>query len=239
MNQIKFIAAIIPVYNNHNTVMQVIDDASKIFSNVIVVDDGSDIPVRPSPRIGTILIRHEKNMGKGKALQTGIAMAKDLNLSYAVSIDADGQHIPSEIFKFPLENLEPQTIYIGSRNLEVVNVPFISKFGRFFSNIWVNIETKNKLTDTQCGFRIYPICIDDLKFSRIKYDFEVEVLVAHAWAGGSIKEFQVSVIYQPTETRISHFDKLWDNVRISLLHFKLLALFVLRFTPLYNPVRYK
>ena len=79
-----------------------------------------------------------------------------------------------------------------------------------------------KLGDTQSGFRMYPISVADLSFTTQRFDFEIEILVLHVYQGGKICDTDVECYYPPKNERISHFDKLDDNVRISLLHIKLL-----------------
>ncbi len=54
-------------------------------------------------------------------------------------------------------------------------------------------------------------------FSK-RYDFEIEVLVRGIWREHSLVEVDVGVIYPPEDERISHFDKFWDNARITILN---------------------
>ncbi len=212
------VCVVIPVYNSPY-ILEVVKDVLKCGYSVIVVDDGSDEKV-DCKGLHVELVRHEKNMGKGEAILSGAKKAKELGFSSFVTMDADKQHISSEIVKL-IKAYKEDSIVIGCRNFEDENVPQSSKFGRAFSNFWVNLETFKKLKDTQSGFRIYPISILDLKIKNRRFDFEIEVLALHSYAKRDIVDVDVECYYPPHEERISHFDKLTDNIRLSRVHSRL------------------
>ena len=209
---------IIPVYNSP-FILEVIDDVLTYDYKIIVVDDGSDTLVKTN-NLDVEIIRHAVNLGKGEAILSGAKKAQELGYDCFVTMDADKQHISSEIEKL-ISSYEENTIVIGNRNFENDNVPNSSKFGRKFSNFWVKLETFKPLGDTQSGFRIYPISILELDVKNKRFDFEIEVLVLHSYKGGNIVDIDVECYYPPSEERISHFDKTKDNIRLSLLHSKL------------------
>jgi glycosyltransferase involved in cell wall biosynthesis len=222
--KIKKLPVIIPVYNNEKTILQVTEQTKKYFNNIIVVDDGSDKQVKNILNDESIIIlRHAYNKGKGEALITGLNKAYKLGFKQAITIDADGQHNIEDILPY-LDNIIGKTnvIFIGSRNMDTDNVPLVSRFGRKNSNFWIFLETFKKISDTQCGFRVYPTSIIIKKYSTTKYDFETEILVRHIWDKGEISEFPISVKYFDQENHVSHFDKKNDNLRISFLHVKLM-----------------
>ncbi len=211
---------VVPVYNSPY-ITEVIDDLLNYNYRIIVVDDGSDTKVEiDHPNIE--LQRHPVNMGKGEAILTGAQKAKALGYESFVTIDADKQHLSSEIIKL-LNTYQPNTIVIGNRNFKHTHVPNSSKFGRKFSNFWVMLETFQKLGDTQSGFRMYPVSILDLNIKNKRFDFEIEVLALHAYRKGQIIDIEVECYYPPEDERISHFDKIKDNIRLSLLHSKLIT----------------
>ncbi len=219
---------VIPVYNNHETIYDVVFKCLELNQFVIVVDDGSDIMVDSILGLhhSLTILRHNINRGKGKAIITGAKEAKRLGFEYIVTIDGDGQHYPCEFFKL-LPVMEDNTIVIGCREFEE-NVPNSSKFGRVFSNFWIFLETGVWLDDTQSGFRAYPISILELDLTHSRYDFEIEVIVKHIWAQRDVKEAKIRVYYPPSDKRVSHFDKLRDNIRLSKIHSKLVLINVLR-----------
>ncbi len=207
---------IIPVYNSPY-IKEVVEEVRDHGYYVIVVDDGSDEAVEG---LHVEVIRHQTNMGKGEAILSGAKRAKKLGFTSFVTMDADKQHLSSEIIKL-LDVYKQDSIVIGCRNFEDENVPKSSKFGRAFSNFWVNLETFKSLKDTQSGFRIYPVSILDLNIKKRRFDFEIEVLVLHCYEKKEIIDVEVECYYPPNEERISHFDKVKDNVRLSKIHSQL------------------
>jgi len=210
------ICVVIPVYNSPY-INEVIEEVLSLGYFVIVVDDGSDEPVKS---LHVEVIRHQKNMGKGEAILSGAKKAKELGYSSFVTMDADKQHLSSELIKLT-SAYKKDSIVIGCRNFKDENVPKSSKFGRAFSNFWVNLETFRSLKDTQSGFRIYPISILELNIKNRRFDFEIEVLALHSYAKKEIIDVDVECYYPPHDERISHFDKIKDNMRLSKIHSKL------------------
>lgn len=212
------ICVVIPVYNSPY-IREVIEDVLKHGYKVIVVDDGSDHGIDVGD-LNVELITHTLNMGKGEAILSGAKKAKELGYDSFVTMDADKQHLSSEIIKL-VDAYKHNTIVIGNRDFEDENVPKSSKFGRKFSNFWVNLETFRTFGDTQSGFRIYPVSILELSISNRRFDFEIEVLVLHCYRGGRAVDVAVECYYPPQNERVSHFDKVKDNIRLSSVHAKL------------------
>ncbi|SDU43573.1 hypothetical protein SAMN04487931_108195 [Desulfobacula phenolica] len=218
---------VIPVYNNATTVKNIVEQSFKYIKNILVVDDGSTDANLTELLDDTeaIVIRHDKNKGKGAALLTAINYLKEKNVLSMITIDGDGQHRPEDLPNFldAIEN-NPNSLYVGVRDLNQSSVPGSSRFGRKFSNMWFKIETGKDCKDTQSGFRAYPIkLISKLKLYGSFYDFEIEVIARAAWAQIPINEISINVVYDPPETRISHFNKFKDNFLISLMHTRLIG----------------
>jgi len=221
------IACVIPLYNNARTVLAVAAGCKKYLSRVIIVDDGSsDLPEDFSASVqslGVELLRHSTNQGKGAALKTALAYLAELQTDYMITIDADGQHLPQDLPAF-LEVLTRDgqagdLLLVGARDFNAPNVPDSSRFGRKFSNFWVKLETGHDCSDTQSGFRAYPVrAVNRLKLHCTRYNFEIEVLVRCLWGGVRLEEIPIRVVYEPPEKRISHFRPFLDNLRLSLLH---------------------
>ncbi|HAS89108.1 MAG TPA: DUF2062 domain-containing protein [Desulfovibrio sp.] len=214
---------VIPVYNHGSTLRDVATRAMN-YGDVLVVDDGStDGGSDQIHDLDLCIVRHDENLGKGQAILTAAEKARELGKTHIITIDADGQHFPEEIPTFiKAINKSPEAIFVGSRNFEGQNVPGSSKFGRSFSNFWLRVQTGTKLSDVQSGFRAYPLEIFEVvKTSETRYAFEVEILVKSAWAGYELEDLPIEVHYPTPDERISHFDALKDNVRISLLNSRL------------------
>ncbi len=223
----KNIWCAIPVYNNKKTLRRIVEGCLSTIENVLVVDDGctdTDVSELLSD-LDIILLRHEKNMGKGKAILTASRYVEDNGGVYMVTIDADGQHDPEDMKKFfPLMNDDGNSLIIGCRNFNTENVPQSSRFGRKFANFWLRVEAGVHVDDCQSGYRAYPVkYLNRLKFSRAHYDFEAEALAKFAWAGIPIKSVEVQVKYPPPPERVSHFRPYLDNLRLSLTHTMLIV----------------
>lgn len=212
----------VPVYNNRATVRQVVGGCREILPQVLVVDDGSsDADLRELlADLDVVVLRHEQNRGKGQALLTASRYIEAQGGTYMISIDADGQHLPSDINAFlPLLQDDTPGIIIGCRDFNTDNVPASSRFGRSFANFWLKVETGVSVGDCQSGFRAYPVrYINQFSFRGSYYDFEAEVLAKAAWAGLELRTVDISVIYPKREERISHFKPFLDNLRLTGIH---------------------
>ena len=208
-------AVVIPVFNHAGTVAEVIRQVLAQNLPVIVVDDGStdDTLIEIRTFTDARVICHRQNQGKGAALLTGLHEAAKI-ASWAICLDADGQHDPDDIPK--LIKAIPKnrrTILIGKRQ-GMEKAPWTSRFGRQFSNFWVWVSGAGSLCDTQSGFRVYPLPeVLKLEVKARRYQYELEVLARAAWQGIDIIEVPVNVDYEPSGLRISHFRPFVDFVR--------------------------
>jgi glycosyltransferase involved in cell wall biosynthesis len=235
---------IIPTYNNHKTLRNVIEDVLFYTKNIIAINDGStdSTPeiLQNYPQIKQFHL--PKNKGKGNALRIGFKHAESLGYQFALTIDSDGQHFPKDIPVFinELEKAEHKNLLlIGARNMNMESVPKKSSFGNKFSNFWFWVETGITLQDTQSGFRLYPIqLLKDLKFYSSKFEFEIEVIVKAAWHGIIIKNIPINVLYDESE-RVSHFRPFRDFTRISVLNtwLVMLTFFYIKPRDLYRKLR--
>ena len=211
-------AVVVPVYNHGRTVVNVVRRIVELGFAVFVVDDGStDLDPRGLASVaGVRLLRHGANRGKGAALTTGFGAAAKAGFAWAVTLDADGQHRPEEIGTLIAAIAEgTRPIVVGQReNMLGAGAPWTSRFGRGFSNFWIRSSGGPPTTDTQSGFRIYPLPETlSLWVVARRYQYELEVLVRAAWAGIPVIEAPVSVIYRPEGGRVSHFHPFFDFLR--------------------------
>lgn len=230
------ICVIIPTYNNDRTLKKVIDDVLAITDNLIVVNDGAtDTTSKVLKEYSDItLISLPKNKGKGNALRCGFKKAEEMGYQYAITIDSDGQHFPKDISVF-VNKLEfedtKNLLLIGARNMDQDSVPGSSSFGNKFSNFWYKVETGIQLTDTQSGFRMYPLKeLNKIKFYTTKFEFEIESIVKAAWRGIVVKNIPIKVWYDEGE-RVTHFRPFKDFARISILNTWLVLVALLYIKP--------
>ncbi len=226
---------LIPTYNNAGTFAAVLEDICRYTTHIIVVNDGStdDTSEILSRFPGVRQVSYQPNRGKGFALRTGFRAAYEAGYQYAIVMDSDGQHYAHDLPRF-LEKLEemPGALIVGARNMEVDNVPVKSSFGNRFSNFWYWVNTGIRLTDTQSGYRLYPLKpLAGKKYITRKYEFEIEVMVRAAWSGVPVISIPVSVYYPPQDERVSHFRPFKDFTRISLLNTVLVLIALLYIKP--------
>ena len=219
-------AIVIPVYNHGLRVREVIQKALKLNMPVFVVDDGSiDDTFDRIKNIRDIhILRHNVNMGKGAALMTGFAEAAKI-ADWAITLDADGQHDPSDAISMIRSiQSEKRSIVVGVRTgMMGPDVPWTSLFGRKFSNFWVRVSGGPQVTDSQSGFRIYPLPETlQLKVVARRFQFEVEILVKAGWKRMPVCEIPISVNYQQRGERISHFRPFVDFARNSFTFTRLI-----------------
>ncbi len=213
---------VIPVYNNGGTVRNVAVACRKHLANVLVVDDGcTDVDVSALfAGTGIQVLSHDANRGKGAALLSALNYVKQRGGTWMVTVDADGQHNPDDIpLFFPMFGKFPASILVGARDFSGPNIPGGSRFGRKFSNFWIRLECGVSISDSQSGFRAYPVqLLSQMKLRDSRYDFEVEVLTKAVWHGLSVQDVPIRVFYPPQEERISHFNQWKDNLRLTLRH---------------------
>lgn len=230
------ICVVIPSYNNGGTITRVVRETLLECRDVIVVNDGStDNTSSQLHQVeGITLIEYATNRGKGYALREGFKRALEMGFSYAITLDGDGQHYPSDICHFLTANQKhPGTLIIGSRRLEGVERSEGSKFANKFSNFWFWVQTGRKLPDTQTGYRLYPLKkLRGLPLLTSRYEAELELLVFASWHGTELVPIDINVYYPPREERVSHFRPGVDFARISVLNTVLCFLAVVYGLPL-------
>ena len=226
---------VIPTYNNAGTIAQVIADVKHYASDIVVVNDGSTDQTAEILRNtdGIRVIEYAENKGKGYALKLALTKAYEWGYRYAITIDADGQHYADDIPTF-IDRIEqvPDSLLIGARNLTADNMPSKNTFANKFSNFWYKVETGKTLTDTQSGFRLYPLSkLQNIRLITRRYEFEVEIIVRAAWRGVNVENIPIKVYYAPAGERVSHFRPLQDFTRISILNTVLVFFAILFYYP--------
>lgn len=168
-----WICVIIPAYNESTAIAGVLERIFAIHDtrytiHAVVVDDGSDDNTGEIARkSGATVLVHSINRGLGAALATGIAGALN-NLEHCsehsilVTLDADGQHDPTEILQLIEPIISKQAdVVIGSRFLKVQStgskssIPVIRILANWIGNVITWSLFDIWVTDTQSGFRAF------------------------------------------------------------------------------------
>ncbi len=152
----KKVIAVIPAYNEEKSIAGVVLNTKKYVDKVLVIDDGStDNTYENSKNVGAIVIKQIINRGAGAATWTGIQAALKIEADIIVTIDADGQHLPSDIPRLIKPILENEAdVVIGSRFKEnMAGAPFIKKIGNILLNKITFLFYGINIMDTQSGFK--------------------------------------------------------------------------------------
>ena len=196
---VKEIVAIIPAFNEELTIGSVVLKTRRYVDEVIVVDDGSSDRTEEVARLaGAVVVRNEINEGKANALKRGFEELKGRDLSAVVLLDGDGQHEPQEIPRLlePVLNGEADLV-IGSRFIGANDdIPAYRHFGQRILNIVTNVGTRQKITDSQSGFRALSArAVASLDFPSKGYGIESDMILRFSEKGLRIKEVPISSRY--------------------------------------------
>jgi len=198
---------------------------------LLVVDDGSGVDVVTeleklvSEHPWAELITRDHNGGKGAATITGLQNAQQRDYSHVILVDADGQHDPLDIIRLRSKSMtEPEALYSGHPQFGD-DIPAARLYGREITNVLARIEAGNwGLKDAMCGLRVYPVettlALAQECGSRVRMEMDTELLVRACWKSHTVHYVDTNVVY-PKEGA-SHFRMGKDNVRMALMHCRLL-----------------
>lgn len=202
MNQKALI--IIPAYNEEEVLGGVIrnikselQSVKSLNADVIVVNDGSSDNTKTVAEKSTTTISHMVNMGSGAATRTGLEYAKRNNYDYAVTIDADGQHLASDLTKVINKLInEDYDLVIGSRLLSVEGMPTHRVFGNKLLNLVTGIIFGVRVTDSQSGLKGFSRkAIEKIDIRSNGFEFCSEIVWRAKQANLKIIEVPIKAVY--------------------------------------------
>lgn len=192
------------------------------FGAVVIVDDGMPSEERRQlDRLGEIprvfVLHHAVNLGKGRALKTGINyfLTELAGFAHLVTADADGQHSPEDIVRVANAALQnPAAVVLGSRRFGP-DVPLRSRFGNTLTRLVFSFLSGREVKDTQTGLRVFPAAVlaEILALPGERYEYEMTVLAHLSRRGAEMAEVPIATIYID-ENRSSHFNPIRDSMRI-------------------------
>ncbi len=221
-HDIKSLAVLIPAFKPGDSLIKLSAQLiEKGFGHVLVVDDGSGeefaAVFASVEEAGCRVIRHAVNMGKGRALKTGIndILLNQEGLEGVITADADGQHLVGDIINVGRAMLETEnTIVIGRRAFSG-KVPLKSRFGNTITRHVFNFVSGEKIYDTQTGLRALPYSSlqSMLTLTGERYEYEMDMLLEASRLGLKLKEIDIETVYLDNNST-SHFNPLKDSFRI-------------------------
>jgi glycosyltransferase involved in cell wall biosynthesis len=201
----------IPAFNEEKTIARVVLEAQKYADKVVVCDDGSsDMTAEIAERLGADVARHERNLSYGAAIQSLFKHAKELDADAFVTLDADGQHDPSEIplLVEPVLNGEADVV-IGSRFLgdwgKRNSVPRHRRIGIKVITKLTGAASNHRLSDAQSGFRVYGRkALESLSLNENGMGLSVEILMEAKKHGLNVVEVPTGCKYHGLDRTSTH-----------------------------------
>lgn len=200
------LSIVIPCYNEEKTLRKCVDRVLEIADNnlsleIIVVDDCSndnsyliacDLEKKHSE---IIVIRHEKNSGKGAALRSGFKIASG---DYVAIQDADLEYDPNDLKRLIVPLIEDKAdVVLGSRFLSAGAhrvLYFWHSLGNRFLTFLSNMFTDLNLTDMETCYKVFRrevIQSIDIKENRFGFEPEIVAKVAQM----RLRIFEMGVSY--------------------------------------------
>lgn len=190
--------AVIPAYNEAQTVGGVVAATLPFVDAVIVVDDGSeDETENVARKAGARVVRHAQNRGLGASLGTGLQAALRRGADCIITLDADGQHDPAEIPKLiaPLRGGLADVV-LGSRLLDTRGMPFHRFCANHIGSLFTFCMFGMYVTDSQSGFRVFSrAAAETVQIRSNRMEVSSEIVAEIRRHGLRVAEVPIRAIY--------------------------------------------
>jgi len=200
------VAALIPAYQAAAHLGGVIDRLAALrpAPDVLVVNDGSaDDTAEVARRHGARIESFAMNRGKGHALLAGFEALREYDA--VVTLDADGQHPPENFPEFVAAAERGADLVLGSR-VRSADMPASRRFANAFSSGWTTLLAGQKVSDSQCGYRLYRReALVRTPLTAGRYEFETEIVVRAARLGFRLAEVPIPTVYGEEKSQIHAF----------------------------------
>lgn len=200
--ELKRIVALIPAFNESERIGKVITQTLQ-FLPVLVVDDGSrDNTGEIARNLGAEVIRQEPNQGKGAALLSGFRHAAEQGFDAVLTLDADGQHDPTEIPLFLHEFENGADLVIGRRDFS--KMPFPRNISNTIGTWSFSSALGQYCPDNQSGYRLHSrrLVEASLSSTETNFEFEVEIIVTCVISGFKLAWVPIKTIYAGENSHI-------------------------------------
>ncbi|HEV2131249.1 MAG TPA: glycosyltransferase family 2 protein [Longimicrobiaceae bacterium] len=215
------VLALIPAYNAAAHVAGVVR-AARAHLPVLVVDDGStDLTGQEAEAGGALVRRQEPNQGKGAALQHGLRWALAEGYEAVLTLDADGQHDPSEIPAFLACYARTRSeLIIGARDFS--RMPLVRRVANTIGRWAFSWALGRSVRDNQSGYRLLHRRLIELVLASQErgYEFEMDMIVTAVRHGLRVESVPIRTIYADEESHIrplahvAHFARMvWQTRR--------------------------
>ena len=212
MDRLEKYAAVIPCWNEAQTIASLVHSVRRHIPNVVVVDDGSrDKTAKLAAEAGAWVVSHPQNLGKGAAVKTGLTTAMRKGFDRALLMDGDGQHRPDDIPAF-VQKAEAAraALVIGNRMHDAGSIPWLRRQVNRWMSWQISRRVGENLPDTQCGFRLVDLRIWAALPCRSRhFEIESEMLVTFLDAGCRVEFVPIQVIGRAAHSHINPLTDAW------------------------------
>ena len=227
---ISEIVIVIPSLSPGDEFIDYVKDLIKYgFTNIIVVNDGSDDrynAIFDSLKVfkQITLLKHSINKGKGAALKTAFNYIKNNSegVKGVLTVDSDGQHLPEDCINITKQMLNGERgLYLGCRDFNNPNVPWKSRTGNKLTSFFFKMLYKQELSDTQTGLRGFLVDDLDLMINTVgeRYEYEMEQLIKASLNKLKLICIPIQTVYINNNEE-SHFRPLKDGLKIYKILFR-------------------
>ncbi len=210
------ILALIPAYNEASHVAQVVTGAL-VHLPVLVVDDGSmDDTAAQAEAAGATVLPQMPNQGKGAALKAGFRWAIETGYEAVVTLDADGQHDPTELPQF-LQAYQARCadLIIGTRDFS--QMPPIRRVANTLGRWLFSWALGQPVHDNQSGYRLISRQLLEamLDSDEQGFQFEVEMIVICVQRGFTLEWVPIRTIYADETSHINPWQHMVEFMRMT------------------------
>ena len=195
----------IPCLNEARSIGALVSQVITQLPSVIVVDDGStDGTGDRAALAGAFVLRHLSPLGKGRALAAGWEESRRQGFVWALSLDGDGQHSPSDIPAFfQVAESHRSHLVIGDRMGNASRMPWIRRTANRWMSRRLSWLAGQTFPDSQCGFRLVHLpTLAQIPITASHFEIESDLLIQFARAGEPIAFTPIQVIYADERSKI-------------------------------------
>jgi len=234
MNNKLKVCIVIPAYNEAEVIKDIVKDINDAMKKtaysyeVVVVNDGSkDNTSTQAKNGGAKLIDHILNSGAGGATATGLSYANQNGFDFAVTMDADGQHLSRDVIRgLDTARQQGNDLLIGSRLVDNKGMSRVKILGNKGLSLITFALFGVNVTDSQSGLRVFSKqALQSLRWKTSGYEFCSEMLWRAKQLKLNIAEYPITAVY--TEYSKSKGQNNWNAINIvkSLVRRRLIEAF--------------
>ncbi|GAB4301501.1 MAG: glycosyltransferase family 2 protein [Ignavibacteriaceae bacterium] len=213
-------AAIIPFFNEADTIDSIIKSVLQYVDFVVAVNDGSTDSSKNRITINerVFILSNDRNEGKGSALRKGFLFCIEKKFRTVITIDADLQHDPSCIPDL-IRALDNSDIVIGNRLNDLSSMPVQRILSNKLTSLLLSLKTGINIKDSQCGFRAFRgNVLPNILPSFPGYEAESEMIIKAARANLKVDFVPVPTIYAGEKSKMNPINAITGFLKVLFMH---------------------